>query len=170
MLRAVGVLLLAGSGLTMGLGAVERMARTRRDLTDLAAAISQAEGELALSFPSTPVLLEVLAGQAGGRAGAFFTLCSARLNQLGERDFDAIWSAALAASELSLSGEVLRQMETLGRALERYDADQLLRCCRQTRKSVEAEADRLGEQLRSQGKVYGTLGLTMGIFCAILLL
>lgn len=170
MLRAVGVLLLAGSGLALGLGAVERLTRQCRELSDLAGALSRAEAELTLSVPSTPALLEGLAHQSSGRAGAFFRFCLEHLNQLGEREFSAIWSDALTASGLSLPQAIRGQMEALGQALGRYDTEQLLRCCSQTRKSLESEAGRLREELRSQGKVYGTLGLTMGIFCAILLL
>lgn len=170
MLRALGVLLLAGSGLTLGLGAIGSLTGQLRDLTDLESALSMLEGELRLSMPSTPALLDTLARRVPGRAGDFFQLCGHHLERLGEQDFESLWAEAVQEAELRLPHEEERQLVGFGKALGRYDGEHLLKSCQQTREALEKGAERVRQSIRSQSRVYGTLGLSIGVFLAIVLL
>jgi stage III sporulation protein AB len=81
-----------------------------------------------------------------------------------------VWREELETCPLQLTAEDRQMLEQLGSVLGRYDGESQCR-------AIEEEVSRLGRQIvqaredrRRLGRVYGVLGMTAGLFLAVLLI
>jgi len=169
MLKLFGAVLLTGGGLALGLGAVNELSRRLETLTAFSTALGLLERELVLRAPSTPELLETLAERAPAPANSFFAACQKGMSSLGETSFQAIWTSSLSALPM-LEREDRDPLLALGASLGRYDAGEQRRAAEQARRQLEEAAQRVWERRRREGRSYGALGLSLGLFATILLL
>ena len=170
MIRIFGAaLLILGCG-GLGLSAVNRLDGRVRDLRELSAGLEILQRELGWRLSPLPEALETAAGGTHGRAAQFFACCAQGAKQLAGSPFRTLWSRGLERSPLWLSGEDRALLEQLGPILGRYDGDSQRQAVENAlaglgRRLTQAEDDR-----RRLGRVYGILGLTAGVFLAIVLI
>lgn len=170
MLKLLGAVLLTGGGLTLGLKAVGGLVRRAEALSAFSAALGLLEGELALRSPPMPDLLDILARQAKPPAAEFFDVCGRGLAGLGESSFREIWARALESLEGALDREDRDILLELGPVLGRYDGEEQRRAVSGVRQRLAGQEKLVRDKLRREGRAYGTLGLTLGLFLTILLL
>ena len=154
MLKLFGGLLLTGGGLAAGLSAAGELARRLRDLMVWVGALGEME----------------LSGRAEGAPGQALKLAGEGLERLGEYSFAEIWTDALAACEGGLDREDLALLRDLGTVLGRWDGEAQCRAIAAVRSGLEENAARLRRRLEREGRVYGVVGLSAGVFLTILFL
>ena len=170
MIRFLGAaLLVAGCG-GLGLSAANRLDCRVRDLRELSAGLEILQRELSWRLAPLPEALEAAAGGTHGRAAQFFAFCARESKRLAGAPFRTLWSRGLERSPLRLSREDRVLLEQLGPVLGRYDGDSQRQAVENVltglgRQQAQAEDDR-----RRLGRVYGVLGLTAGVFLALVLI
>lgn len=170
MIRLLGaVLLTAGCG-CLGLSAVNRLDSRVRDLRELSAGLEILQRELGWRLSPLPKALEAASGGTHGRAAQFFAFCAQETGRLTGTPFRALWSKGLEQCPLRLNREDRALLEQLGPVLGRYDGDSQRQAVENvlaglSRRRAQAEDDR-----RRLGRVYGILGLTAGLFLALVLI
>lgn len=170
MMRLTGAMLIAAGTAALGLAAVARLEGRVRDLRS---AIAGLEGmRLALTSCLAPLdeMLSAAAEAAEGRAGAVFSYCGEEIKKSGRQRFAALWNAALEELPLCLEEPDLEALRPLGGVLGRYDGDSQAQALERCISLLEGQLDNAVEQRRSQGKVYGAVGISVGLFLAILLI
>ena len=170
MIRFLGAaLLMAGCG-GLGLSAVNRLDGRVQDLRELSAGLEILLRELGFRLAPLPEALEAASGGTQGRSAQFFSFCAKETRQLAGTPFRTLWSSGLDQCPLGLSREDRELLEQLGPVLGRYDGDSQRQAVENvlaglSRQQVRAEDDR-----RRLGRVYGVLGLTAGLFLALVLI
>ena len=170
MIKLMGaVLVTAGCG-AVGLGAARHLDGRVMDLRELSAGLETLQRELCWRLAPLPEALKEAAGEAHGRAALFFDRCAQNASTLDGHSFQQIWQKELERCQLRLDGEDRSVLEQLGPVLGRYDADS-------QRQAIEAAAAGLSrrqaqaeEERGRLGRVYAVLGITAGMFLAILLI
>lgn len=170
MTRLLGaVLLTAGCG-ALGLGAVRRLDGRVRDLGELAAGTELLQRELGWRLSALSEGLELAAGEATGRVARFFRLCAQGAEHLDGRSFQQVWLEGLEECRLRLNREDAGPLEQLGSVLGRYDGDSQRQALSSAASRLERQREQAVEDRRRLGRVYEVLGLTAGLFLAILLI
>ena len=169
MLRWLGVFLLLGSGLMMGMTAAGEIRTRVRDLSDLSAAMSVMAGELRLNLPDTPALMKKLSEKTEGKAADLFRLCGEKLEGLETKGFGELWREAVNETGLELEQEEQAALLHLGTELGGCEGGHLIGLAEETGRVLSAAADRNRTLLREQGRIYGTIGISLGAFVAVLL-
>lgn len=170
MLKLLGVLLLAGGGLSLGLGAVEERFRRAAALGSWRTALALFSAELAFRLPPMGELLETVAHRAQEPAGTALLTAAQGLEKLGERPFETIWGEALQTCVPPLAPEDIDLLTPLGTVLGRYDGESQRRAVEEVGAALEARESQVRAELRQGGKAWAAAGLSLGLFAAILLL
>lgn len=169
MMRLLGaVLVVAGCG-ALGLRAVARLEGRVRDLGELAAGLDALQRELGWRLSPLPDALET-AGQAlRGPAAQFFAHCARRARAPDGQAFQTVWREGLDAVPLRLKPEDRALLERLGPVLGRYDGDSQRLALEETAAGLRTLQGAAADDRDRLGRVYGVLGVTAGLFAAILL-
>ena len=162
-------MLIAGCG-GLGLSAADRLNSRVRDLRELSAGLEILQRELGWRLSPLSEALETAAGGTHGQTARFFTFCAQGTRQLAGTPFRTLWSKGLEQCPLRLSREDRGLLEQLGPVLGRYDGDSQRQALENvlaglSRQQAQAEDDR-----RRLGRVYGVLGVTAGLFLALVLI
>ena len=170
MIRLLGAALLTAGCGGLGLSAVSRLDGRVQDLRELAAGLEILQRELGWRLSPLPKALEAASVGIHGRAAHFFTFCAQGSEQLAGTPFQSLWSRGLEQCPLRLGREDRALLEQLGPVLGRYDGDSQRQAVENilaglSRQQVQAEDDR-----RRLGRVYGVLGVTAGLFLALVLI
>ena len=169
MIRAAGAcLLMAGCG-ALGLGAVGRLDGRVRDLRELSAGLDILQRELGWRLSPLPGALETAAAGVHGRAARFFTFCAQGAETLDGAPFRALWQEGLERCHLVLDREDRALVEQLGPILGRYDGDSQRLALEETAAGLRTLQGAAADDRDRLGRVYGVLGVTAGLFAAILL-
>lgn len=170
MAKLLGALLLMGGGLWWGLGRARELSRRQAALAAWAEALALLEGELAFSLPDMPQLLEKLSREAASPAGEALEAVWLGLDRLGEKSFSQLWRQAVTEHPGALAPEELEQLCRLGAQLSGRGWQDQRKAAETVRSSLLAQGERVREELRREGRSYGTLGLALGAFLTILLI
>jgi stage III sporulation protein AB len=170
LLRAAGAaLLLAGSG-GLGLAAVRQLDRRVAALRSLTQALELLERELDFHLPPMGELLLAVAQRCQQPAARFLQSVGERLGELDGRPLSQLWGRAVRELLPALKPCDLETLDCVGAVLGRYDGEG-------QRHAIAAARDRLGalladavQERRRQGRVYGAVSVTAGIFLTLLLL
>ena len=156
MTRLLGAALVVAGCAALGLGAAARLEGRVRDL--------------GWRLSPLPDALETAGGALRGPAAQFFAQCAQRARAPDAQAFQSVWRAELDAAPLRLKPEDRALLARLGCVLGRYDGDSQRRALEETAAGLRAlQGEAAGERSRL-GRVYGVLGVTAGLFAAILLL
>lgn len=170
MTRLLGAaLVVAGCG-ALGLAGVGRLESRTRDLGELAAGLDALQRELDWRLAPLPQALEEAAKAARGPAAQFFTRCAQGVERAEGQGFGQLWREALLACPLGLTEEDRRVLERLGPVLGRYDSGSQRQALEEAAVELRRLQGEASEDRRRLGRVYGVLGVTAGLFVAILLL
>lgn len=170
MLKLIGAVLLVAGGGGLGFGAIRRLEDHLSALRSLAEALELLERELAFSLPPMKDLLGGTARRVGKPASDFLDACAQGMDDLGGRPLSELWRLEAGNWLTALRPRELEAVWSVGAVLGRYDADGqrkvLAACQAELAEALACAAD----ERKKQGKVYGALGVTAGIFTLILLL
>lgn len=168
MVRMVGaVLLMAGCG-AAGLGAVKRLDDRIRDLRELAGGLETLRRELSWQLAPLPKALETAARGTRGCSAQFFEFCAQGVRHLAGTPFHQLWMEGLKRCSLRLEQEDMVLLEQLGPVLGRYDADNQQQAIDGVLSRLKQQQAQAAENRQRLGRVYGVLGMTVGLFLVIL--
>ena len=165
-MRWLGAALLAAGCTWLGLRAAGRLAARVALLRSMMGALEWMRRELSLRLTAVPELLEGLEGAALPPADGIFRRFRAQL-RAGVRLSQA-WGQALEGVPCPPQDRQL--LLALGHILGRYDVQGQLDSLAALERALEERLDQAEEERRRLGKVYGMLGVTGGLFLAILLI
>lgn len=165
MIKLAGAVLVWSGCTLWGLLAVAGLHCRVRVLEDIVQALELLERELALSRNALPELLERMSHRTTRQGRDLFCHCREGIEK--GSSFAHSWSEALNHTVLKEEERVL--LSCLSQMLGRYDAQGQIQALSQLRKELERLTERVREQTRSLGKVYGVLGVTAGGFLALTL-
>lgn len=154
---------------SFGLRRALELKRRAGCLRGFLSALELMERELAFSLCSVPDLLNRGAEMLTGQVKAFFCLCRETLEQDRERGLSAVWSDCLETDAISLREEDKLILREAGSVLGRYDGDSQRLALGRIRLRLEENYREAREEAERMGRVYGALGITLGMFCMILL-
>lgn len=170
MTRLMGAVLLALGCGAVGWGAVGRLERRVRDLRELAAGLDVLQRELGWRLAPLPAALDTAAKEAHGCAARFFEQCAQGAGRLNGRSFQQVWREELETCPLQLTAEDKQLLEQLGSVLGRYDGESQRKAIEEGVSRLDRQIVQAGEDRRRLGRVYGALGMTAGLFLAVLLI
>lgn len=170
MIRLVGAALLAGSGAALGFGAVRHLELRVKVLNQLSVGLAVIKREMDWRMAPLPELLALAAKETKDQVSDFFRLCSVGAGHLNGRPFRQIWNQGLESVRLPVEPADLEVVEQLGGVLGRYDGENQRRVLAEALARLDERRRHAAEQRNRLGKVYGTLGLTAGVFLVILLI
>ena len=170
MIRSLGAaLLILGCG-GLGLSAVNRLDGRVRDLRELSAGLEILQRELGWRLSPLPEALEAAAAGTQGQAARFFTFCARGSARLAGAPFRTLWSSGLDQCPLRLSREDRALLEQLGTVLGRYDGDSQRQAVENVLAGLSRQRTQAEDDRRRLGRVYGVLGVTTGLFLALVLI
>ena len=163
------ILVIAGCG-ALGLAGVARLDGRVRDLGELAAGLDVLQRELGWRLAPLPQALAAAAKAAHGPAAQFFAQRAQRVEQSDGQVFQQVWRDSLSAAPLRLTEEDQALLDRLGLVLGRYDGDSQRVALEDAAASLRSLQGEASDDRRRLGRVYGVLGMTAGLFLAILLI
>ena len=170
MTRLLGAaLVVAGCG-ALGLCAVARLEGRVRDLGELAAGLDALQRELGWRLSPLPDALEGAARSVRGPSAEFFARCAQKARSPDGRAFQEVWRDGLTAAPLRLKPEDRALLDRLGPVLGRYDGDSQRLALEEGAAGLRALQGEAADERNRLGRVYGVLGVTAGLFAAIVLL
>jgi stage III sporulation protein AB len=169
-IRWVGAVLLSAGSALLGLGAVAQLDGRVKDLRGLITALEAMRRVLMATLEPLDGMLNAAAQGSGGRPRELFQFCQAGLAQLNGKPFQPLWSMALETCALRLEENDLAALYPLGGILGRYDMECQAEALEQTIIHLKRQLVEATEQRRRLGKVYGTLGVSAGLFLVLVLI
>lgn len=169
MLKGIGAILLIAGGVILGQTAVRCLDHRVTTLRSVVQALELMEHEMEFHLPFTMELMRETARRCAQPASGFLQTCANGV-ETGEYPVSQIWQQAARENLPALKKGDMDALMTVGSVLGRYDADsqrQTLSGCRECLSGYLSDAV---EERRRQGRVYGTLSVTVGVFLVILLL
>ena len=169
MMELIGKCLVLGGMTVMGLWHAAGLRSRVSCLGAFVGAVERAQRELAFSLPPVEELLGRMGEGLRDPAGKWFQDCCAFFQQRKEECLGEIWSRHLRVGTLPLKEEDLTLLDGLGGLLGRFDGESQEKALGQIHVRLEEQLAVARADAERLGKVYGTLGLTMGLFFIILL-
>ena len=170
MIRLLGAAMLTAGCGCLGLSAVNRLDGRVRDLRELSAGLEVLQRELGWRLAPLPEALEAAAAVTHGRTAEFFTFCAQGSKRLAGIPFRTLWGRGLEQSPLRLSREDRALLEPLGSILGRYDGDSQRQAVENVMAGLEHLSIQAEDDRRRLGRVYSVLGVTGGLFLALMLI
>lgn len=169
MIALLGKLLVLVGCTAIGLDQGLNLHRRRDCLRDFRRLLSSVARELTFSMRPLTALLEHCRRESGSSVGTFLSACQVHFKISGEVSWAESWWAALENTPLPLRESDRRLLGEAGDILGRYDGES-------QSKALEALLARLNEAIAEADgeakrlfRVYLALGVTVGLFAAILL-
>ena len=142
MVRVLGAALVAAGGAVLGFQAAAGLRRQARALEQMAQGLLGLEGELEITAPPLPRLMERCAGRSEGPARELFASCAQGLERLDREELSALWRRLVEErTELGPEGQAV--LAPLGEVLGRYEADRQREALSTARRRLEEMADGL---------------------------
>jgi stage III sporulation protein AB len=137
-------------------------------LKEFLTALERLERELAFALLPVDVLLCQMQAGTRGAAHRFFSSCEERFCKRGEERLEEIWSEEMQKIPLPLCEEDRTLLQEIGSILGRYDGDSQQLAFQRIHSRLEESIQKAKEESERMGKVYCVLGITVGMFCVIL--
>lgn len=170
MLRAIGAALLLTGSAGVGLAAVGRLEHRVTALRSLIEALELMERELDFRLPPMKELILETAQRSAEPASGFLRTCGEGIDELRGRPFSGLWRQTALEKLSALKNSDLEVLVSVGAVLGRYDGEGQRRAIAAVRERLVGFLDDASEERRRQGRVYGALSITAGVFLVILLL
>jgi stage III sporulation protein AB len=169
MLQIIGKCLVLLGMTAFGLQQAMGLRRRVSCLREFQSALERLERELAFALLPVPVLLAQMRDGTRGSAYQFFACCEERFCQRGEERLEEIWKDELMGQSLPIQEEDKSLLQEIGSILGRYDGDSQRLAFQRIHGRLEEVIAHAKEEAERMGKVYSALGITIGMFCIIML-
>lgn len=169
-MRVIGALFLGGGISALGIGMALRLCGRVKDLRELILGLESVKRELSASADRLERMLLTAAESTRGRARDFFLFCRDELGRDGDRAFASVWTEGLSSGALRLEPRDAAELQALGSVLGRYDAADQIAALERAVGRLDTRLTEANEQKETLGKVYGTLGVSVGAALVILLI
>ena len=170
MMRLLGAaLVVAGCG-ALGMAGVARLDGRTRDLGELAAGLDALQRELGWRLAPLPQALDTAAKAVRGPAAGLFARCAQQARAPDGQSFQQVWQDSLSAAPLRLTAADRVLLERLGPVLGRYDGESQRLALEDAAAGLRQLQGEAADDRKRLGRVYGVLGMTAGLFLAIVLL
>ena len=169
-MRVIGAFLIGGGVSAFGIGKVFRLYGRVKDLSELILGLETIRRELSASADRLERILKTAAESTRGSARDFFLFCRDALHREEGRGVASLWAEGLSSCSLRLEPHDVAAMQALGSVLGRYDASDQIMALERAVGRLEAHLTEAEKQKETLGKVYGTLGVSVGTVLVILLI
>lgn len=169
MIRGLGAVLVLGGCGFLGWILGQRASQRTALLRQLTRALEQLRREVGFHLTPLPELLERLAEGEGGTVGTFFHRC-AQGAASPEEGISVAWRTAVEDLTPDIGAEAARCMDRLGQALGRWDALREGELLTAAVEELDSLRERSEQTARQEGRLYRSLGITLGALVVILLI
>lgn len=170
MIRMIGALLLTAGAGALGMGAVWHLNGRVRDLRGLITGLEAMKRVMAASLEPIEGMLAAAVQSTEDTPRQFYAFCLREMVNLNGRRFFELWETALETIPLRLEETDLSELRQVGSVLGRFDEEHQLLALEKTVDRLECLLDEAKEESKRMGRVYGTLGVSAGLFLVILLM
>jgi len=157
----------------MGINASMRLREHVDILYGLLSALETIESEISCRLTPIPAALRSAmhaADDRGGKCREFLARCVDELNRRGPQDFQGVWRDSVAAVLDFLPEAEKLVLNELSGTLGKYDAAEQAASIGYIRRRLEIFLRSAEQERDRSGRVYTTLGVTMGIAVVIVLI
>ena len=169
-MHVMGALLIGGGVAAIGIGMVLRLYGRVKDLDELILGIETVKRELSASADRLDRVLYTAAESTHGNVRDFFIFCRDALRREETLGFAYLWAEGLSCCSLRLELCDVAAMQALGPVLGRYDAPEQIAALERAVARLDTHLTEAKKQKETLGKVYGTLGVSVGAVLVILLI
>lgn len=170
MIRMIGALLLTAGAGALGMGAVWHLNGRVHDLRGLVAGLEAMKRVMAARLEPIEGMLSAAVQSTDGYPRQFYAFCLREAAHLNGRHFFELWETALETVPFRLEETDVSELRQVGSVLGRFDEAHQLSALEKTVDRLERLLDEAKEERKRMGRVYGTLGVSAGLFLVILLL
>ncbi|MCL2408799.1 MAG: stage III sporulation protein AB [Oscillospiraceae bacterium] len=172
MINAIGAVLLIGGTAAFGLSGVFRLRARSRNLATITGALGVMQSEICDRLTPMSELLSQLSEEAGYPASLLFKNAEEKMKSgLGGVSFATIWRQAVSETpELTLKREEESVLHELGQSLGRYNANQQKRALEYAERKMEEFCKKADAERDANSKLHAFLGVTAGVFAAVILI
>lgn len=170
MSRLFGALLLIVGSSGIGMMAAIRLKERVDDLSGLVCGLEGMKRGLLSRTEGLKAMLNDGANQTQGRGRSFFRSLSQGMDTLDGSAFSLLWEKTLESALLRCLESDLTELKSLGGILGSYDADSQSAALDKVIADLNFRLKEAVEQRKSLGRVYGTMGVSVGLLLAIILI
>lgn len=170
MIKLIGSVLLMAGASAIGFSAAAYLKARVNCLRCFSCAVAYMERELSFRLTPAPALFRELAAISQPPVNAFFSRCSKKSGELGEKPMSVLWRECVESSKLPLETEELRAVMEIGAIVGRYDGPAQCQALSGVRARIDGMLDRAAEERYRLENVYRALGLSAGAFLLLVLL
>ena len=164
MKSAAGMILMIIGGSLLGLAAVKRLSDRTKILGTLVSAIDYLQAEIKYGLTALPDIMKKL---AINYPELFFSRCAKPVTP--DEGFGAIWKNAVKEARLPLRANEIQALEELGNVLGRFDADAQEAAIQLARERLQVSYTESRDEQLVKSRLFGFLGVGLGVVVAILL-
>lgn len=157
----------------MGIKASMRLREHVDVLYGLLSALETIESEISCRLSPIPAALKSAmqtADDRGGKCRAFLARCLDELNRRGPQNLQDVWRDSVSTVLGFLPDAEKTVLNELAGILGKYDADEQTASIGYIRRRIEIFLRSAEQERERSGRVYTTLGVTMGIAVVIVLI
>lgn len=162
-------MLVIGCGL-IGVNANLLLRRRIAVLSALLSALEVMESEIGYRLAPIPEVLKVAGDAGGGRVKEFFQLCVLQMEIRGPHNFSEIWREALITELSELPDNQRQVLLDLSDSLGRYSAEDQVSAIAYSQRRIENFIHQAEAESTKKGRIYITLGLSLGMTIVMILI
>lgn len=170
MIRLLGALLLISGSSGIGVMAALRLRDRVEDLSGLIYGLEGVKRGLLSRTEGLKAMLNDGADQTKGRVRLLFKSLREEMDRLEEGSFRQLWERALRSAPLRCSESDLADLMPLGGVLGSYDLDSQVEALDKAMGALNFRLAEAVERRQSLSRVYGTMGVSVGVLLAIMLI
>ncbi|MCL2401322.1 MAG: stage III sporulation protein AB [Oscillospiraceae bacterium] len=172
MINAIGAVLLIGGTAAFGISGVFRLRARSRSLAVIIGTLGVMQSEICDRLTPMPELLSQLSEEAAYPASLLFKNAEEKMKSgLGGVSFATIWRQAVSDTpELMLKCEEASVLHELGQSLGKYNAEQQKRALQYAERKMEDFRKKADNERDTNSKLHAFLGVTAGVFAAVILI
>ena len=170
MIRWLGAALVFLGSSALGAGAAARLQGRVKDLRGLSAGLEAMGRALSASLAPLEEMLRAAEACGAPRPAQLVRTCRLGLPGLEGEPFAQLWDKALGETPLRLEEADLAVLRQVGGVLGRYDGDSQAAALAQAAARLGRQQAEAAARQSRLGRVYGTLGVSAGLFLSIMLL
>lgn len=171
MVKFIGSIMITAAAAMIGFLKVKSLSEHVKALNAVISALEVMRAEILFRLTPLPEIMSQLSRNSDDPISCFFESCAEKLKTETSKPFTAIWNEALSEHpELPFSQEERTVLADLGTVLGRYDPEQQAKAIGLAESRLDRFLKKAEAVRATQGRMYGALGVIIGICIVIVLL